>query len=86
MAGIGEDNVQLVLCALQSVIKVQVKQVYDNCDDAQPNGTSSNGWNFVINLFMTFSQIVCGQGHSSSILVFILVKFFAISLNWLPCP
>ena len=39
MAGIGEDKVQLVLCALQSIIKVQVKQVYDNWDDAQPNGT-----------------------------------------------
>ena len=40
IAGIGEDKVQLVLCALQSVTKVQVKPVYDSLDDAQPNGTT----------------------------------------------
>jgi hypothetical protein len=38
IAGIGEDKVQLVLSALQSVTKVQVKRVYDHLDDAQPNG------------------------------------------------
>ena len=39
MAGIGEDKVQLVLYALQSVTKVQVTPVYDNLDDAPLNCT-----------------------------------------------
>jgi len=39
IVGIGEGRVRLVLCALQSVIQVQIEPVYDHLDDAQPNGT-----------------------------------------------
>ena len=37
IAGLGQGKVLLVLRALQSVTKIQIKPIYDDCDDEQPN-------------------------------------------------
>jgi len=37
VAGLGQENVLLVLRALQSVTKIQIEPVYDDCSDEQPN-------------------------------------------------
>lgn len=38
IAGLGEDKVQLVLRALQSVTTIQIEPLYDDWDNMQPSG------------------------------------------------